>query len=127
MPTRFAAPLGLCALASCLLHSAAYAQLVFGSTTTSTSNPCAIYLDVTTNQLTTLWNSAANKKVNGLAADSASGRLYSNDAARLNFWNYGSLGTAPTFIAGLYRTTDNITFAATGIDGLAFANGKLYG
>ena len=47
------------------------AQLVFGSTTTSTSNPCAFYLDVSNNQVTTLWNSAANKKVNGFAADIA--------------------------------------------------------
>src|SRR5439155_6651997 len=80
-----------------------------------------------TNTLTTLWNSATNKKVNGFAADNANGRLYSNDAARLNFWNFGSIGTAPTFIAGLYRTNDNITFAATGVHGLAFATGNLYG
>ena len=55
-----------------------------------------------------------------------SGRLYCNDAARLNYWNYGSMGTVPTFIAGLYRT-NGTTFTATGVDGLAFANGNLYG
>jgi hypothetical protein len=115
-----------CALFS-VITTDANGQLVFGSTTTSTSNPCAMYLDVSNNQVTTLWNSAANKKVNGFAADVANGRLYSNDAARLNFWNYGSIGTAPTFIAGMYRTTDNVTFTATGVDGLAFANGQLYG
>lgn len=81
--------------------SSASAQLVFGSTTPTTTSPAAIYLDVTTGQTTTLWNSAANKKVNGLAADQVGGRLYSNDAARLNVWNYGSIGTAPTFIAGM--------------------------
>ena len=104
----------------------ASAQLVFGSTTASTSNACAMYVDVNTLQVTTLWNSASNKKVNGLASDPDTGRLYSNDAARLNFWNYGSVGTVPTFIAGMYRTNDNVTFTATGVDGLAFANGKLY-
>ena len=86
-----------------------------------------MYLDIPSNTLTTLWNSASNKKVNGLAADNASGRLYSNDAARLNYWPFGSVGTVPTFIAGMYRTNDNITFTATGVDGLAFANGNLYG
>lgn len=121
---------GIRALGSCallVLASQASAQLVFGSTTTATSNGCAFYLDVNTNVVTTLWNSAANKKVNGLAADPATGRLYSNDAARLNYWNYGSVGTTPTFIAGMYRTNDNVTFTATGVDGLAFGNGKLYG
>ncbi|HEY1380235.1 MAG TPA: PEP-CTERM sorting domain-containing protein [Gemmataceae bacterium] len=108
-------------------HPAAHAQLVFGSTTPTTTNPAAIYLDVTTGQTTTLWNSAANKKVNGAAADLANGRLYTNDAARLNFWDFGSVGTAPTFIAGMYRTNDNVTFTATGVDSLAWANGKLYG
>jgi hypothetical protein len=110
-----------------LAASPADAQLVFGSTTTNTANPSAFYLDVDTMQLTTLWNSAAQKKVNGLAADPASGRLYSNDAARLNYWEYGSVGTHPTLIAGMYRTNDNVSFAATGVDALAFANGKLYG
>ena len=118
----------LCALAllaGCV--STASAQLVFGSTTTTAGNACAVYLDVNTMQVTTLWNTAAQKKVNGLAADPANNRLYSNDAARLNYWNYGSVGTAPTLIAGMYRTSDPNTFTATGVDGLAFANGNLYG
>src|SRR5262245_43913443 len=110
-----------------LLASAASAQLVVGTTSPTTSNGAAFYLDVNTSAVTTLWNSAGSKKVNGLAADPASGRLYANDAARLNFWNYGDLGTVPTFIAGMYRTNDNVTFTATGVDGLAFANGNLYG
>jgi hypothetical protein len=112
-------------LAACA--SSASAQLVFGTTTSSTSNPAAMYLDVNTMQVTTLWNSASQKKVNGMAADPATGRLYTNDAARLNFWNYGSLGTPPTLIAGMYRTSDFVSFSATGVDGLAFANGHLYG
>jgi hypothetical protein len=118
----------LCAcavLASCA--GLANAQLVFGTTTPTTTNGACFYLDVTTNQVTTLWNSAANKKVNGLAADPVSHRLYCNDAARLNYWDYGAIGTAPTFIAGMYRTNDNVSFTATGVDGLAFANGNLYG
>lgn len=106
--------------------SSASAQLVFGSTTPTTTNPAATYLDVTTGQTTTLWNSAANKKVNGLAADEVGGRLYANDAARLNFWNYGSVGTAPTLIAGMYRSNGTTT-SATGFDGLAWAKGALYG
>jgi hypothetical protein len=85
-----------------------------------------MYLDVDTMQVTNLWMSASNKKVNGLAADATSGRLYANDAARLNYWDYGNLGTAPTLIAGMYRT-DGTTFTATGVDAMAFANGQLYG
>ena len=112
-------------LAACA--STASAQLVFGTTTPTTTNGSAFYLDVTTGTVTTLWNSAANKKVNGLAADPATGRLYANDAARLNYWNYGSVGTTPTLIAGMYRTNDNVSFAATGVNDLAFANGNLYG
>lgn len=108
------------------LNQFASAQLVFGTTSTSTANPCAVYVDVTTGQTTTLWNSAANKKVNGLTADPIGHRLYSNDAARLNFWNYGSVGTAPTLIGGLYRSNGTTT-SATGFSGLAWANGKLYG
>lgn len=110
---------------ACAVQTAS-AQLVFGTTTTNTSNPSAIYLNVTTGQTTTLWNSASNKKVNGLAADPVAKRLYSNDAARLNFWEYGSLGTVPTYIGPLVRT-DGVAFNATGFSGLAFANGKLYG
>ena len=106
--------------------STASAQLVFGSTTTNTSNPAAVYLDVTTGQTTTLWNSATNRKVNGLAADEVGGRLFANDAARLNVWNYGSIGTTPTFIAGLFRSNGTTT-AATGFNGLAWAHGALSG
>ena len=122
LSTRFVCALALLAV----FASSASAQLVFGSTTTNTSNPSAMYLDVNTNQVTTLWNSVAQKKVNGVAANTAIGRLYSNDAARLNFWDYGSLGTAPTAIAGMYRT-DGTSFAATGVNDLTFANGLLYG
>jgi hypothetical protein len=111
--------------------SVSSAQLVFGTTTTTTTNPAAVYLNVTTGQTTTLWNSIANKKVNGLAADDAGGRLFANDAARLNVWTYGQLGTAPTLIAGLYRNVSpnpaGTGDAATGFSGLAWANGKLYG
>jgi len=118
----------VCALGGSLFApSLASAQLVFGTTTPTTTNPSAMYLDVTTNQITTLWNSAANKKVNGAAADLIGRRLYTNDAARLNFWDFGSVGTTPTFIAGMYRTNDNVTFTATGVDSLAWANGHLYG
>lgn len=116
---------GVAALA-CLACSAS-AQLIVGSTTTNTANGCAFYINVNTGASTTLWNSVANKKTNGLAADPVTGRLYGNDAARLHFWTFGSLGTAPTAIAGMYRTNDNVAFAATGVDGLAFANGRLYG
>src|SRR5262245_786373 len=117
-----------CALVTGGLAADVNAQLVVGNTSTNTSNPAAIYIDVTTGVQTTLWNSAANKKVNGAAADLNGKRLYTNDAARLNFWDFGSIGTAPTFIAGMYRTVDGSgTFTATGVDGLAWANGKLYG
>lgn len=115
------------ALAAAAVASGASAQLVFGTTTPNTANPSAIYLDVTSGTTTTLWNSASQKKVNGLAADTANGRLYSNDAARLNTWTYGSIGITPTLIGGMYRTNDNVTFTATGVSGLAFANNKLYG
>jgi hypothetical protein len=106
--------------------STASAQLVFGSTTTNTANPAAIYLDVSTGQTTTLWNSTTNRKVNGLATDQAGGRIFANDAARLNVWNYGDIGTAPTFIAGMFRSNGTTT-AATGFNGLAWAHGALYG
>jgi hypothetical protein len=122
-------PIKSFALAFSLLAAGAStgsAQLVFGSTTTNTANPAAIYLDVNTGQTTTLWNSATNRKVNGLAADDAGGRLFANDAARLNVWTYGNLGTTPTFIAGMFRSNGTTT-AATGFNGLAWANGALYG
>jgi hypothetical protein len=111
---------------ACVCGSAS-AQLIVGSTTTATTNGCAFYVNVATGASTTLWNSVAQKKTNGLASDPVTGRLYGNDAARLHFWTFGSIGTAPTAIAGMYRTTDNVTFVATGVDGLAFANGNLYG
>lgn len=114
------------AITAAAVASGASAQLVFGTTTPTTSNPSAVYLDINSGTTTTLWNSASNKKVNGLAADTVNGRLYSNDAARLNTWTYGSIGTTPTFIGGMYRTNDNVTFTATGVSGLAFANNKLY-
>lgn len=108
------------------LTELAPAQLIVGTTTTTTTNPCAVYIDVSTGQTMTLWNSAANKKVNGLTADPVGHRLYSNDAARLNFWDYNSVGTAPTLIAGMFRSNGTTT-SATGFSGLAWANGKLYG
>lgn len=114
------------AILAAVVASSASAQLVFGTTTANTSNPSAIYLDVNTLQTTTLWNSASNKKVNGLAADTVNKKMYSNDAARLNVWDYGNVGTTPTLIGGMYRTNDNVSFTATGVDGLAFANNKLY-
>lgn len=111
--------------------SVSSAQLVFGTTTSAAANPAAIHLNVTTGVTTTLWSPTGNKKVNGLAADNVGGRLFANDAARLNVWNYGQLGTAPTFIAGLYRNTSpnpaGTGDVATGFSGLAWANGKLYG
>ena len=115
------------ALLLVITATSASAQLIVGTTTTTTSNGAAFYIDVQTLQATTLWNSAAQKKVNGLASDPATGRLYCNDAARLSFWNYGAVGTVPTLIAGMYRTNDNIAFTATGVDGLAWARGALYG
>lgn len=116
--------------AVCLLAAGvprASAQLIVGTTSTITSNGAAYYIDVTALTATKLWNSAAQKKVNGLAADPVGHKLYSNDAARLNSWNYGSVGTAPTLIAGMYRTSDNVNFTATGVDGLAWASNHLYG
>ncbi len=113
------------ALVAAAVASSASAQLVFGTTTPTTSNPAAVYLDLSTGNTTTLWNSASNKKVNGIAADVAGNRMFANDAARLNVWTLGSIGTAPTLIAGMYRT-DGSTFTATGVDGLAYANNTLY-
>lgn len=124
---RFVARAAIAVLPLCLAASAGSAQLVIGSTSTSTSNGAAFYIDLDALSATRLWTSAPQKKVNGLAADTVNGKLYSNDAARLNTWNYGSVGTAPTLIGGMFRTNDNATFSATGVDGLAFANGKLYG
>ncbi|MGH7242730.1 MAG: PEP-CTERM sorting domain-containing protein [Phycisphaerales bacterium] len=114
------------ALTAAAVASGASAQLVFGTTTPTAGNPSAVYLDVTSGTTTTLWNTATNKKVNGIAADTANGLLYANDAARLNVWSYGNLGVTPTLIGGMYRTNDNVAFTATGVDGLTFANNKLY-
>jgi len=125
--TRSTFRIGVAALAMAALVPVASAQLVIGTTSTATSNGAAFYIDLNTLTASPLWNSAANKKVNGLAADTATGTLYANDAARLNKWSYGSIGTAPTLIGGMFRTNDNTTFNATGVDGLAFANSKLYG
>lgn len=125
---RFGFVCSICAIAILAANASTLeAQLVFGTTTPTTTNGAAFYMDVNTHQITTLWNSAANKKVNGMAYDQATGRFYCNDAARLNFWDQGSIGIVPTFIAGMYRTQDNVTFTATGVDGLAWANGHLYG
>ncbi len=126
MPMRTRQSLPTLALLAALAAPAS-AQLIVGTTSSVAGNVSAFYLDLNTSQLTNLWVTASNKKVNGLAADPFTGRLYCNDAARLNFWNYGSIGTVPTFIAGMYRTSDNITFTPTGVDGLAFAHGRLYG
>lgn len=53
-----------CALAVfCVMN--AQAQLVFGTTTPTGTNGGAFYLNVTTHEVTTMWNSTANKKVNG--------------------------------------------------------------
>jgi len=117
--------IGICALLAAYAVPA-WAQLVFGSTSTNTSNPCAMYLNVDTQEVTTLWNSQAQKKCNGMAADLVGQRLYSNDAARLNYWTFGSTGFVPTLIGGMYRW-DGTNIAATGVDALSFANGKLYG
>src|SRR2546430_11417041 len=123
MPIRRLLAPCACAGAISLAAAQASAQLVFGTTTPTATNPSAIYLDVVTGTTTTLWNSASNKKVNGAAADVANRRLYTNDAARLNFWDFGNIGTTPTFIAGMYRTNDNFTFTASGVDSLAWADG----
>jgi hypothetical protein len=115
-----------CALVSGLLVADASAQLVVGSTSTTAGNPAAFYVDVTSGVQTPLWTQTSTTNVNGLAGDDTNAKLYNNDAARLNVWNYGAVGTVPTFIAGMYRT-DGTTFTATGVDSLTWANGKLYG
>lgn len=117
------------AFALALSASSASAQLVFGSRIAGAANGSAFYLNTTTDTATTLWNVTNNKQPNAFAADDVNHRLYVVDSARLSYWNYGTMGTAPTFVSangGLYRTdaTGNL---ATGTDGLAFANGNLYG
>ncbi|HZH99299.1 MAG TPA: PEP-CTERM sorting domain-containing protein [Fimbriimonadaceae bacterium] len=107
----------------------ANAQLVFGHTYYSSTEPGfsgAVYLDVQTGQSKQLWTGAGSRKVNGLAADNTNQIMYANDAALLLRWSFGALGTQPTQINGLYRLGSNNTVYATGVDGLAFANSKLY-
>ncbi len=111
------------------LGAGAQAQLVFGTTGKTATLPTAYYMDVTTGAVSGLYNYTLNKKVNGIVADRSSGKIYSNDAARLNVWNYGAVGTAPTFIGGFYRWDPAISAApvVTGIDDLTWAKGKMYG
>jgi hypothetical protein len=127
MRIRSAGIVCACALVSGLLVADANAQLVVGSTSTVAGTPAAYYVDVTTGVQTPLWTQTAQTNVNGLGGDNVNGKLYSNDAARLNVWNYGAVGTTPTFIAGTYRTDGAGSFAASGVDSLTFVNGKLYG
>lgn len=108
-----------------LLASAATAQLVIGTTSSTANYPTSIYLDVATGAVTPLYNFSTNKKVNGMAA-TRSGKIYTNDAARLSVWNEGQIGVAPTLIAGMFRTNGTV-FTATGIDDMTFGNGKIYG
>ena len=114
-----------------LVGSAAHAQLVFGHTLYSSANPGlsgAYYLDITSGNATQLWiGQTSPGKTNALAADEAGRTLYSVDSARVMQWSYNTVGTTPTLINGLYRMGSNGTVYATGVDGLAFANGKLYG
>jgi hypothetical protein len=127
MPIRAAAGISCACALLAIAASKASAQLVIGSTATGTGTPAAMYIDVTTGSPTTLWPQTSNTNVNGLAADNSNGKLYSNDAARLNVWNFGTVGTQPTFIAGIYRTDGASTFVATGVDSLGWAIGHLYG
>lgn len=110
--------------------ASAHAQLVFGHTYYNASvvaQTGAQYLDITSGQTTQLWTGAGSRKVNGIAANDATGKMYANDSARLLVWNYGTAGTQPTQINGLYRRGhDGLTYA-TGVDDLALANGSLYG
>ncbi len=117
-----------------LIGSAAQAQLVFGHTyyaAASAGVTGAMYLDVTTGNATQLWTGAnvsgsGNRRVNGLAADNANGIIYGNSSARLYQWEFGTQGSIPTFITGFYRLGSNGTTYATGVDGLAVANSKVY-
>lgn len=126
--------LALVAIGAVMFGSAAQAQLVFGHTYFSTSAPGvsgAFYLDVTTGNGQQLWTGAnvsgsGNRRVNGLAADNANGVIYGNSSARLYKWEFGDIGATPAFINGFYRLGSNGTTYATGVDGLAVANGKVY-
>lgn len=107
----------------------ASAQLVVGTRTSIAGQAGALYVNLDTLTATPLWGQVNNKRPNGLAADEANGKLYAVDSARLGYWNYGSMGTAPTFISangGLFRS-NGTTNTATGVDGLEFVNGTLYG
>lgn len=131
MTYRFGLMLG----GAMLLGTAAHAQLVFGDNFSySAANAGltgAFYLDVQTGNAQQIWTAVSNaggtsRKVNGLAADENNRVLYSVNAARLWKWDYATVGTNPTFVNGLYRLgADNLTYA-TGVNGLAVAQGKLY-
>lgn len=122
-------PTKLALLALGLLSASAHAQLVFGSTqyTAPTAGVSgAFYLDVTTGAATQLWIGASNKKVSALAVDSATGSFWGADNARLLQWNWGTVGTVPTEVSGLYRLGSNGTTYPTFVGSMAFANQKVY-
>ncbi len=125
LPLRLLSPFVVLALGA-----ACHAQLVFGSGTSTASTAGAYYLDVDTAKATRLWNGPgsgdASRKVNGLAADTTTGTIYGNDNARMYKWNYGNVGTEPTFVSGFYRRGTNNLVYATGVDDLTFARGGLY-
>ncbi len=112
----------------------AHAQLVVGTTSNTANNVSSYYIDLADplNPVAKpLWAyTSANSngaKVNGMAADPANGKLYSNNAARLNVRPYGAAqGVVPTTIAGMYRSNGTTT-SATGFDDLCIANSQLYG
>lgn len=117
--------------AGLLMSSSAFGQLVIGSRTSVSGAGAAYYIDLSTPTpvATRLWTQVSNKRPNGLAADVPNGRIYAVDSARLGYWNYGSMGTAPTFVSangGLFRS-NGTTNTATGVDGIEFVNGTLYG
>lgn len=109
--------------------STASAQLVFGSRTSFAGAGAAYYLNLDSLTLTRLWTQVNNHRPNAFAADTTNGIIYSVDSARLSYWNYGSLGVASTFVSsngGTYRNNGTVN-TATGVDGLEFVNGTLYG
>lgn len=112
------------------LGTSANAYLIFGTSYYSTTNvglSGGFVLNTKSGVAQQLWTGASNKKVVGLAADDANRILYGNDSARLYKWTYNSIGTQPTQINGLYRLGTDGKIYATGVYGLAFANGNLYG
>lgn len=119
-----------CALgAIAVSSSSASAQLVFGARNSTSGSAGAFYLNVDTSVATPLWPQTNNKRPNGFAADVANHKLYVVDSARLSVWEFGTQPAVPQFVSangGLYRT-DAAGNLATGVDGLAFANGSLYG